>query len=336
MKRRLQLIAGTLAIATALLPATAQAASAPSVVTGGTSFVTDTRAVLHGTVNPNGAATTYHFEWGLTKSYGSKGAVKSAGSGTNAVSVTEAPDHLAPGTKYHYRLVATNSSGTTFGADRTFTTHPAPHVSTGTAIDLNASGATLTGTVNPAGQTTGWFFQWGSLSSLSQQTAPQMLGASNSPQAVGWSLQGLLNPGTVYQYRLVATHAGARTYGSTAIFMTYPSVRPYAQVRAITRPRHRLRYPYTFTTTGTIGGPSWIPAQFACLGEVTLRFYRDSRQVRFETAPVQSNCTYSATSVFYRLPGRGPAPARLTLFVHFVSTPYLANGRPAHDRVTIR
>lgn len=344
MTRNLKLLTAVLVVLALLATsATAFAAPAtavpPTAATGGISSVSDTGATLHGTVNPNGLPTTYYFEWGRTNAYGNKGPVKSAGSGTSAVSVHQAVDHLTPGATYHYRLVATNSSGTTEGGDRAFVAgHVSPDVSTGPVSYLNSTGAVLNGTVNPNNEPTTWYFQWGNLNSLSQQTAPQHLTATSSPQNVGWSLEGLLNPGTVYQYRLVASHpkSSARSYGTTGVFMTYPAVRPYAWVRAITTPRNRIRYPYTFTTAGSVGGPSWIPAQFACTGEVTLRFYRGARQVRFETAPVQSNCTYSAKTVFYRLPGGGPAPMQLKLLVHFVSTQYLANGHPAHDRMWIR
>lgn len=335
--------AALLTIGIALLattaPGAALAAAPPTTTTGGTSSVSDTSATLHGAVNPNGLPTTYHFEWGTTTAYASNGPIRSAGSGTRAVSVHQSADHLTPGATYHYRLVATNSSGTTYGTDRTFVAgHVSPNVSTGPVTYLNSTGAVLNGTVNPNNEPTTWYFEWGNLSSLSQRTAPQSLAATTLADHVAWSLEGLLNPGTVYQYRLVATHpkSSAKSYGTTGIFMTYPSVRPYAWVRAITTPRNRIRYPYTFTTTGSVAGPSWIPAQFACTGEVTLRFYRGARQVRFETAPVQSNCTYSATTVFYRVPGGGRAPVQLKLLVHFVSTPYLANGHPAHDRVWIR
>lgn len=327
MRRRLQVLVGT-ALAVAAFAGIALAASPPTPVTGGASSIGENSASLHGTVNPNGQGTTYYFQWGRTTAYGAKGPMRSAGSGTTAVSVEETAGNLTPGTTYHYRLVAVNASGTSDGADRTFTTAAAPVVTTGRIVQLSASGATLTGAVNPAGQSTTWYFQWGNLSSLSQQTAPQTLPASNSPQQVAWSLQGLLNPGTVYQYRLVAQHAHSPlTYGTTAIFMTYPSVRPYARVSATTRPRHRLLQPYELTTTGTVGGPYWIPAQFACIGEVTLRFFHRSRQVRFETAPVQSNCTYSATTVFPHLPAGLQPPVRLRVVVHFVSTPFLARSR---------
>jgi hypothetical protein len=48
--------------------------------------------------------------------------VQSPLSGNSALAVSVALSNLMPNTTYHYRLKATNSDGTTFGADRTFTT----------------------------------------------------------------------------------------------------------------------------------------------------------------------------------------------------------------------
>jgi hypothetical protein len=75
-----------------------------------------------GTVNPQGLATTYLFDYGKTTSYGSKTASKSAGSGTTTVAASTTISSLSPGTTYHYRIVATNSAGTSRGADRSFKT----------------------------------------------------------------------------------------------------------------------------------------------------------------------------------------------------------------------
>lgn len=86
--------------------------------------VEPTTATLEADVNPNGAETTYQFEYGTTAEYGSKvpASPKSIGSGTSAVEVSEEIEGLEPETTYHYRLVATNAEGTTEGADQTFTT----------------------------------------------------------------------------------------------------------------------------------------------------------------------------------------------------------------------
>jgi hypothetical protein len=95
---------------------------APTVVTGGASSVGATSATIHGSVNPNGVATTYHFQYGTSKSYGKTTTSHSAGSGHSAVSVRARLGGLHPGAIYHYRIVATSAAGTSRGADRTFRT----------------------------------------------------------------------------------------------------------------------------------------------------------------------------------------------------------------------
>jgi len=105
-----------------LWPAGAQAATKPAATTGGAANVAQTTATLTGAVNPHGAATTYFFQIGTTSVYGVNTAATAAGSGTSARHVAAAVGGLAPFTKYHYRLVATNSKGLTKGHDRTFKT----------------------------------------------------------------------------------------------------------------------------------------------------------------------------------------------------------------------
>ena len=80
------------------------------------------KAKLRGTVNPNGVATKYRFEFGKTKAYGSKTTLKTAGAGSLPIAVSIAVSKLKSGTTYHYRVVAINASGTTFGTDRKFKT----------------------------------------------------------------------------------------------------------------------------------------------------------------------------------------------------------------------
>ncbi|HTS72229.1 MAG TPA: PASTA domain-containing protein [Gaiellaceae bacterium] len=79
-------------------------------------------ARLSGEVNPDGSATTYAFQWGTTTAYGQTTPSVSAGSGTVNVPAQADLAGLAPNTTYHFRLTATNASGTSFGADQTFTT----------------------------------------------------------------------------------------------------------------------------------------------------------------------------------------------------------------------
>jgi hypothetical protein len=113
-------------VAAFLLTSGAAQAAVPTVTTGGANNLTQTTATLHGTVKPNNQATTYHFEYGLTNTYGAttpeSGPIP-AGAGNQ--NVTADISGLTPGTTYHYRLVATNAAGAVGGKDRQFTTRPA-------------------------------------------------------------------------------------------------------------------------------------------------------------------------------------------------------------------
>jgi len=81
-------------------------------------------ANLRGTVDPNGSAATYRFEWGLTSSYGNVAPVpdQSVGSGQAPVRVNRLITGLKPSTTYHYRIVAENQEGKNATADQTFKT----------------------------------------------------------------------------------------------------------------------------------------------------------------------------------------------------------------------
>ena len=117
----------TLIAAGMLVPAAAAAAPAkPAVTTGGAADVAQSTATLKGSVDPNERATQYYFEYGTTSLYGAKTAATDAGKGARRVAVTAAIGALAPATRYHYRLVASNSRGATKGKDRTFKTKRQP------------------------------------------------------------------------------------------------------------------------------------------------------------------------------------------------------------------
>lgn len=83
---------------------------------------------LRGSVDPNGAETTYFFEFGITEAYGESfpSTAASAGSGSAPVPVSELVKGLPPSVPYHYRLVAHNAGGTSFGEDEFFVTPTAP------------------------------------------------------------------------------------------------------------------------------------------------------------------------------------------------------------------
>jgi alkylated DNA nucleotide flippase Atl1 len=99
----------------------------PVVTTGKASKVSSSSAKISGTVNPEGQATTYAVQYGKTTAYGSTSTAASAGTGSAALTVTATISALKANTTYHYRVIATNAGGTTYGTDATFkTAKPSP------------------------------------------------------------------------------------------------------------------------------------------------------------------------------------------------------------------
>jgi len=111
---------------TLTVEAPAASAQAPAVSTLAASAVSVSAATLQGQVTPRRQATSYHFEYGKTTSYGTSVPVPSGevGSGVAAVAVSQRVTGLEAKAKYHYRLVASNATGTSDGEDRTFTAAP--------------------------------------------------------------------------------------------------------------------------------------------------------------------------------------------------------------------
>jgi hypothetical protein len=207
----------------ALAAAAATAATEPVVSTGNATAITSTSATLNGTVNPEGQATTYYFEYGTTTSYGSQTATADAGSGTANVAVSAQLASLTPDTTYHYRLVAINSSGTTLGSDVSFKTPkpPVPVVATGHPRDLTQTSATLSGTIDPDGLATSYVFQYGTSTAYGSETPVASAGSGTKNVAVSAAIGGL-TPNTTYHYRLGATYANGTTYGHDVSFKTAP------------------------------------------------------------------------------------------------------------------
>ena len=170
-------------------------------------------------MTPNGLSTTRWFEYGTSTNYGSKTSSVSAGSGTNASSVSAGVKSLKPATTYHYRLVAQNSSGKTFGADRSFSTVGPPSVQTGPAQGVGPDAGAVTGSLDTRGRSTTWWFQYGPTTTYGKSTPSKSAGSKAGTQTVSATLTGL-TPATTYHYRLVAKSDAGTTYGADATFTT--------------------------------------------------------------------------------------------------------------------
>ncbi len=125
------------------------ASFAPVVDTGSATGITVSTATLNAVVNPNGTATTAQFQYGPSKDYGRvKSVTLSPNTGSTTVATSVNLSGLPPGWTYHYRLVATNASGTSLGADGTFATE----ASSGPfKFTMNDGAATISGYTGPGG-----------------------------------------------------------------------------------------------------------------------------------------------------------------------------------------
>lgn len=131
-RRRLSLVALTVCVValSACVAPQAVFASAPTVKTERPLLVLSREARPTASINPNGNATEFDFEWGTTESLGNHTTVESAGSGTTETKVgggrPSALEELTPGTRYYYRAKAWNSEGTTWGAIISFVAEEPP------------------------------------------------------------------------------------------------------------------------------------------------------------------------------------------------------------------
>ena len=206
--------------------ATGATPAPPTVATAAPSNVSASGATLNGSVNPNGQQNSYAFQWGPTAGYGHETPLSTAGAGGSTSAVSAALSGLSSGSAYHYRILAMNGSGTSVGADQTFTTagtaptpSTPPTASTGSPTSVGQSGATVNGTVNPGGQATSYYFEYGPTSNYGFETAAASAGSGLTAQGVSTALSGL-GSSTTYHYRLVAVSPGGTALGGDQTLRT--------------------------------------------------------------------------------------------------------------------
>ncbi|MDO8552992.1 MAG: hypothetical protein Q7S01_05755 [bacterium] len=204
----------------------APTASAPTVVTKADAVPSNSTAVVTGTVTPNGAATTYWYEYGVSTALGAKTASQTIGSGYQSIASPGYITGLRTGTLYYFRLSANNAYGTANGATFGFNTNsnPPPVGSVPTVKTLSASGitrtsATLAGNVTPNKSTTQYWFEYGKDGNLGFTTGLTSIGNGGAIISASAAIADI-DPATTYYYRLNAQNQFGTVNGAILTFKT--------------------------------------------------------------------------------------------------------------------
>ena len=243
-----------------------------------------TGATLNGSLfntdpNPASEGVRYYFQYGETNAYGSTIPAPpgtSIGKGEEKIAVEQAVSGLQPNSLYHYRLVGVNSFGTTFGNDSVFLTHGPPRITVEPAISNGRTEETLTDGLNPGGEETKYYFEYGeSPPSGSSTRTPEVTIPANGGPMVEAKISGL-KLGTTYHYRLVAFHESEKAspvvgpdQTFTASLIESESARKItdatATIEALLNPQGAdVKYHFEYGTSASYG--TTVPVPDADLG----------------------------------------------------------------------
>jgi hypothetical protein len=241
---------------------------------------------LTGQFNGDGSDHHYYFEYGLTDEYGmvsEEAPGSDAGSPVGVTQVSSVIDDYEGYKTYHYRIVAENGFGVSYGQDETFETPaaPLPDVQGTSATNITPTSATLSAEVNPNRWPTTYLFEWGPTASYGTATefGDVLEALNNEPLPVSVDATGL-TPGILYHYRVVAVNLTGVVEGPDQTFITpdVPSVegssatavgQTTAQLNALVSPKGsftNVRFEYGSTaaygaSTGPVGIGSSLLAQ---------------------------------------------------------------------------
>jgi len=200
------------------------------------SSIGSTTATSGGNITYNGGATVTvsGIVWSTTSTPTIAVSTKTTNGAANGA-YTSSMTNLTPGTLYYVRSYATNSVGTNYGAQTSFTTLNTPTISaTASAISITSSTATIGGTITADGGAS--VTSRGVVYGTSSGSATYSVTSGTGTGTYTISLTGL-NPATTYYARSFATNSVGTVYGTETSFATIaiePTVSATAVAASIT------------------------------------------------------------------------------------------------------
>jgi hypothetical protein len=198
--------------------------------------VTRTSATMNGRLDADGMPTEYWFEYGIDTNYRNSTAHESAGEGASGAPVGPIEiENLQSGRTYHFRLVAENPLGTTYGPDQPFDTAAPPSVFGAHASDVAETSATLHAQIDSGGYATTYRFEYGTSPEYGNRVpaTDASVGSGGEPVAVSADLENL-ERGVTYHFRVVATNEWGTTETEDTTFNFFPQNCPNEYVRQVT------------------------------------------------------------------------------------------------------
>lgn len=196
--------------------------SLPVLVTTAVTAITGTTATSGGTVTSDGGepVTSRGVVWGTSPGSSTYSSTTGAGIGAFSTNLTS----LSAATTYYVRAFATNSIGTSYGSELSFTTASVPTVTTTAITNITENSATSGGTVTAAGGAaiTGQGVCW---STTVNPTISNSFTTNGTTTPFTSNLTGL-TASTTYYVRAYATNSVGTSYGSQISFTTAAAVPP--------------------------------------------------------------------------------------------------------------
>jgi len=214
---------------------------APKATVEAPSGVSQTSATFTGVAQPSapgiegGFATTAWFEYSTDGVSWSATDPVEIGTGTGAGSPNTCPTgnppscnvskfvgNLKAGTTYLVRLVVSNGNKTTSSTANFTTAESAPAVNSLSSEAVTANSATLTGQIEPNGESTSYHFEWGTDTGYGTRVPADfeaVAGGGSQPISVSIQVAGL-HPATTYHFRIVASSASGTTKSADQELMT--------------------------------------------------------------------------------------------------------------------